>query len=577
MATPATWSQVVPSLNLDNQISGCDGGAASFDPIKSPGGSIDVAVKVASTTARLEVQARVEKDFDRWRPRFHLMPRRNWANDPCGPCYSASDGGFYHMAFQWNPEGWVWGNISWGYALSRDLVHWKVSPWPSIQPSQDEDPHGVFTGCTWPTNPQGSADDTITSFYTSAQGSPIHWTLPYQKDSELVRMATSDDRGRTWKRHHARALVPGPPEGVDVTGWRDPFIGPWDSVDKCLGRRVGDYMYGILAGGVRHSSPAVFLYSIDAHDLTRWSFLCVPLAPGTNFAPSPSLPDFGTNWEVTNFMTLQDQSKLSYDVLVMSVEGIRPDSKRVFPGARGKRDRPTKLRRINRAQNWLCAQVKKQSCTQGTNEQPVVALEFKFGGCLDWGCFYAGNSFRDPVTEKQIVYGWITEEDLPPSLTAKQEWSGLLSLPRVLGMTRIADVVASSHSKIESLDWIHWSRSPDGTYAVTTLTSTPDPRLSVLRHNEKNLVDGSAPLGLYLDTESPIDSTDLLKFDTKSIEVQASFSFVNEMEQIGLELYFSPGKPTPKRLLHTGWKANFYRPTEQGCPLFRSTRGAGGD
>jgi beta-fructofuranosidase len=539
MATPATWSQVAPSLKLDNPNSRGDGKATIFSNIRSP-----VAVKGGSAAAQVAVHAQDEKAFDRWRPRLHLMPRRNWVNDPCGPCYSSSDGGFYHMAFQWNPEGWTWGNMSWGHALSRDLVHWKVSLRPSIQPSGDQDPQGVFTGCTWPTNLQGKADDTITSFYTSAQRSPIHWTLPYQKGSELVRIAISNDQGRTWQRHHSQALVPGPPEGLDVTGWRDPFIGPWESVDKCLGRRTGDHMYGILAGGVRHSSPAVFLYSIDAHDLTQWSFLCTPIAPGINFAPSPGLPDFGTNWEVTNFMTLQDQFKHSYDVLVMSVEGIRPRSNRVS-GSREGRERRNKARRSDRAQNWLCARVKTPNGDPGNHEQPAVELEFRFGGCLDWGCFYAANSFFDPVTEKRIVHGWILEEDLPPSLTARQEWSGLLSLPRVLGMTRIVDVVSSSHSEIEALDWIHWSRSAEGTYAVTTLTSTPDPRLSALRHNEKRLVNLPAPLSVRLDAEDTPASTHMLRFNSKSIEVQASFSVTGDVEQIGLELYFSSGEHCP--------------------------------
>ena len=540
MATSTTLPPLVhsPDLKYSNKIR--DGDTISLNHLKFPGHSVSVSI-----TATDDPEAWVEKDFDRWRPEYHLMPRRNWANDPCGPCYSPSDGGFYHTAFQWNLRGCVWGNISWGHAVSRDLVHWKVSPRPSIQPSHDEDPHGVFSGCTWPTNPRGIADGTLTSFYTSAQCGPIHWTLPYRKDSELVRMATSDDHGKTWRRHPARSLIPGPPEGVDVTAWRDPFIGPWESVDMCLGRRTGEYTYGIISGGVRHSSPTVFLYSIDAQDLTQWRYLCMPLAPGINFAPSPKLPDFGTNWEMTNFMTLQDQFKQSYDVLVMSVEGILPRSKDTFcrPGERA--DRPMKAQRLNRAQGWLCAQVKKRSRDTGVEEQPGVTLEFRFGGCLDFGCFYAANSFHDPVTDKRVVYGWITEEDLPAGLTTKQGWSGLLSLPRVLGMVCISDVVTSSHSDLEALDWIHCSRCPDGTYTVTALTSVPDPRLSALRRNKRELVDLLAVLGTCFDDNDLIVPPHLLPFHSKSIEVQASFSIVSGLERIGLELYFSSGESIP--------------------------------
>jgi beta-fructofuranosidase len=528
----------LPNLHYPNKIR--NGDTASLNNVKFPVNPVSALV-----TATNDPEVLVDQDFDRWRPRYHLMPQSNWANDPCGPCYSSSDGGFYHMAFQWNPHGCEWGNMSWGHALSRDLVHWEVSPRPSIQPSHDEDPQGVFSGCTWPTNPRGIADGTLTSFYTSAQCSPIHWTLPYQKGSELVRFATSDDHGRSWRRHQARSLIPGPPEGFDVTAWRDPFIGPWEGVDRCLGRRTGEFTYGIISGGVRHSSPTVFLYSIKAHDLTQWRFLCTPLAPGTNFSPSLNLPDFGTNWEMTNFMTLQDQFKQSYNILIMSVEGILPRSKNLTRRSDERVDRPMKARRTNRAQNWLCAQVKKQSCDTGDEEQPGVRLEFRFGGCLDFGCFYAANSFRDPVTGKHIVSGWITEEDLPAGLTAKQKWSGLLSLPRVLGMRCIMDVVASSRSNLETLDWMHCSRCPDGTYIITTLTSVPDHRLSALHHNERQLFDPLAILGNYVDDKDHIAPPYLLSFDTKCIEVQASFSVVNNLDRIGLELYLSPGESIP--------------------------------
>ncbi|UKZ54414.1 hypothetical protein TrVGV298_008222 [Trichoderma virens] len=290
---------------------------------------------------RLENACKIE-DFSRWRPTYHLMPRQNWANDPCGPCYIDSDGGYYHIAFQWNPYSWDWGNMSWGHALSRDLVHWQVSSQPSIQPSVEDDPCGVFTGCTLSVNPLGVSDKTLTSFYTSAQHTPIHWTLPYRKGSELIRMATSEDYGRTWKRSPISSLVSGPPNEVEVTGWRDPFVGQWESVDKCLGRRTGDYVYGVIAGGIRQYSPTIFLYSIDARDLTQWNYLCMPFAPGTNFAPSSRLPDFGSNWEVTNFMTLRDNLGNDHDVLVMSVEGGLTKPERFTEAACVFEDQPKK-------------------------------------------------------------------------------------------------------------------------------------------------------------------------------------------------------------------------------------------
>jgi fructan beta-fructosidase len=136
---------------------------------------------------------------EKYRPQFHFTPRKFWTNDPNGlVCYK----GEYHMFFQHNPFGINWGNMTWGHAVSRDLIHWKQLR-NAIEPDELGTIYSGSAVVDWNNTAgfQTGKENVLVAFYTSA-GKHAPVKRPYTQS-----IAYSNDRGRTWIKYKNNPVV----------------------------------------------------------------------------------------------------------------------------------------------------------------------------------------------------------------------------------------------------------------------------------------------------------------------------------------------------------------------------------
>ncbi|KAJ1022563.1 hypothetical protein NDA16_003552 [Ustilago loliicola] len=352
--------------------------------------------------------------FDQWRPISHFLAPHGWMNDPCGPSYDSRTG-LYHLWYQWNPHASNWGSICWGHAYSRDMIHWTSRRDPVLVPGSNHDSEGVFTGCVLQRSPLGTAEEAaetgeMTAIYTAVSKLPIHHTLPYNYGCEKVVLSTSADGGQSWVPQGV--ILNGPPEHLQVISWRDPYISPWPLLDTLLGRSSETRgLYALIAGGIKDTTPTTFAYSINPTDLSQWTYIGTLAHVGRNHKAAPYGVDLGKNWEVANFFTISDKldPSSSAEYLLINVEGCTE------PGPA-------------RASVYM-----KLDLEATQMQQPdEIRLQPSHVGLLDHGCLYAASSFHDQQHHRRIMWGWITEDDLPEDYYNTQGWAGLISLPREL-------------------------------------------------------------------------------------------------------------------------------------------------
>lgn len=152
-----------------------------------------------------------------YRPKYHYTPPKNWVNDPNGLIYLDGE---YHIFTQHNPFGDKWGHMSWGHAVSKDLVNWQELPLALPEYINKEGKTTmIFSGCAVvdSLNTSGFFKKGFKKGLVAVFTSHVH-----EGDKGIGQqqsIAYSSDKGRTWKYFDNNPVL-----DIGLPDFRDPNI-----------------------------------------------------------------------------------------------------------------------------------------------------------------------------------------------------------------------------------------------------------------------------------------------------------------------------------------------------------------
>nr|P49174.1 RecName: Full=Beta-fructofuranosidase, cell wall isozyme; AltName: Full=Invertase; AltName: Full=Sucrose hydrolase; Flags: Precursor [Zea mays]AAA64487.1 invertase [Zea mays]prf//2118364A cell wall invertase [Zea mays] len=306
---------------------------------------------------------------------YHFQPPMNWINDPNAPLYYK---GWYHLFYQYNPKGAVWGNIVWAHSVSRDLINW-VALEPAIYPSIPSDKYGCWSGSATILE-----DGTPAILYTGIDRADIN----YQVQVLALPKDASDPLLREWEKPEEYNPVATPAAGgINATQFRDPTTA-W--------RHAGHWR--MLVGSVRGARGMALVYR--SRDFRKWTKAKHPLH-------SAALTGM---WECPDFFPVSGPG------LQAGLDTSAPGTKYVLKSSLD----------LTRYDYYTIG-----SYDGGKDRYypDDPAGDYHHRRRYDYGNYYASKTFYDPVERRRVLLGWANESDSVPDDKAKG-WAGIHAIPR---------------------------------------------------------------------------------------------------------------------------------------------------
>lgn len=390
--------------------------------------------------------------FDTWRPRAHVLPAYGQIGDPCMH-YTDPETNLFHVGYL---------HLGASGATTSDLVTYtdlNPNSEPFIRAGGINDHVAVFDGAVI----EQGINGTPTLLYTSVNYLPIQWTIRYAKGSETQSLAVATDGGRNFTKLEHGPVIPSPPWGYNVTGFRDPFVFQSSRFDQLLEGHEGTW-YTIISGGIHGEGPSMFLYRQYEQDpqFEEWEYLGQWWSEEANstWTEAGWAGRWGFNFEVGNVFTL-DSDGYNAEGETFVTLGAEWSYAPIVPQVSD-----------NREMLWA----------SGTNKFVDGKLQFvpSMAGRLDAGrSAYAAAGKHLPTSsqasqssgapDRFITYLWLTGDfygtlDFP---TAQQNWTGSLLLPRELSLGYI-NVIDNALAR-EQGSWRVESQNNNGTLTLATL------------------------------------------------------------------------------------------------------------
>jgi beta-fructofuranosidase len=203
------------------------------------------------------------------RPVYHFMPKENWMNDPNGAIYYQNE---FHLFYQHNPNEAKWGDIHWGHAKSKDLIHWEHLP-IALYPSVEDHEEHCYSGCAV------IDGDTVKIFYTSVGSGARNASLGAEQ-----WMAVSSDGMRTWEKSKDNPILTLTAHNpYDIREWRDPFV--WKDED----------MWYMVVGGSHEGKGCAIIYR-SAVLSSGWTFWNILFSGDEAVWECPNFFKLGNKW-----------------------------------------------------------------------------------------------------------------------------------------------------------------------------------------------------------------------------------------------------------------------------------------